>query len=49
MANAVSEKKTDAPCCAGEEEEETLQEAEEEAEAGCCGETKRIVVPGRCC
>jgi len=45
--DTVSEKK-EAPCCAGDEGK-TCCEAEEEAEACCCGETKKIVVPGRCC
>ena len=48
MVEAVSENKTEAPCCAGETEE-TCCEAETEAEATCCGETKKNVVPGRCC
>ncbi|HUV35157.1 MAG TPA: hypothetical protein VMW22_09480 [Candidatus Desulfaltia sp.] len=48
MVEAVSENKTEAPCCAGEAEE-TCCDAVTEAEATCCGETEKIVVPGRCC
>jgi hypothetical protein len=44
----VAEKKTETPCCAGGTEE-TCCEAENEAEAPCCEETTKTVVPGRCC
>jgi hypothetical protein len=43
----MSEKKTEQPCCA-ESEKKTYVEVGSEAEA-CCGETKKLVDPGRCC
>ena len=45
---SVAEKKTETPCCAGETEEPCC-EADNEAEAPCCGETTKTVVPGKCC